>query len=111
MTSSDTPTGSFSRLLRRTRLHRQPRLFSAAALAILLYFLLSDWLEPATRLLIAFDGGALVFLVTVAVMMARATLHGMRRRAQIEDEGRYTVLGLSAAAAGATLLGIVFELH
>ena len=44
-------------------------------------------------------------------MMARATPEGMRRRAEIEDEGRYTVLILSAAAATAILLTIVFELH
>jgi uncharacterized membrane protein len=35
----------------------------------------------------------------------------MRRRAQIEDEGRYAVLSFSAAAAIAILLAIVFELH
>jgi uncharacterized membrane protein len=35
----------------------------------------------------------------------------MRRRAEIEDEGRYTVLILSVAAAIAILLTIVFELH
>jgi uncharacterized membrane protein len=40
-----------------------------------------------------------------------ATAEGMRRRAEIEDEGRYAVLGFSAAAAIAILLAIVFELH
>ena len=35
----------------------------------------------------------------------------MRRRAELEDEGRYTVLILSAAVAIAILLTIVFELH
>jgi uncharacterized membrane protein len=44
-------------------------------------------------------------------MMAAATPDNMRRRAELEDEGRYTVLILSAAAAIAILLTIVFELH
>ena len=35
----------------------------------------------------------------------------MRRRAEIEDEGRYTVLGFGTVAASAVLLAIVFELH
>src|SRR5271170_6359149 len=35
----------------------------------------------------------------------------MRRRAELEDEGRYTVLILSLAAAIAILLTIVFVLH
>jgi uncharacterized membrane protein len=98
-------------LLRRTHAQSHPRLFGAVGAAILLYFLLSGWTGTATRLLIAFDGGAVVFLAAVWVMMASATPDGMRRRAALEDEGRYTVLILSAAAAIAILLTIVFELH
>jgi uncharacterized membrane protein len=99
------------RLLRRSHVQSHPRLLGAAAVAIIVYFLLSDATATATRLLIAFGGGALVFLAAIWVMMARATPEGMRRRAEIEDEGRYTVLILSAAAATAILLTIVFELH
>ena len=44
-------------------------------------------------------------------MMAQATEDDVRRRAEIEDEGKYTVLGFGAAAAAAVLLAIVFELH
>jgi uncharacterized membrane protein len=44
-------------------------------------------------------------------MMTSATLDGMRRRAEFEDEGRYTVLILGAAVATANLFTIVFELH
>ena len=80
-------------------------------MTILLYFLLSGWAGTATRFLIASDVGALVFLAAVWDMMARATPDGMRRRAELEDEGRYTVLVLSVTAAIAILLTIVFELH
>jgi len=43
--------------------------------------------------------------------MARATEAGMRRRAQLEDEGRHVVLALCAATASAILLSIARELH
>jgi uncharacterized membrane protein len=72
--------------------HSHPRLLGAVAVAIIVYFFLSDGTATATRLLIAFDGGALIFLVAIWVMMPRATPDGMRRRAEIEDEGRYSVL-------------------
>jgi hypothetical protein len=74
--------------LRHTHVHSHPRLLGAGVVAILLYFLLSGRAGTATRFLIAFDGGALIFLVAVWVMMARASPDGMRRRAEREDEGR-----------------------
>jgi len=98
-------------LLRRTHVHSHSRLLGAGAVAILLYLLLSRWAGTPTRFLMASDSGALVFLVAVWIMMARATPDDMRRRAEIEDEGRYTVLVLSVTAAIAILLTIVFELH
>jgi len=83
----------------------------STALAVLLYFVLPGWIEVATRLLIAFDFGALVFLAALGVMMDRSTSESMRIRARIEEEGRHTVLVLSVAVAVAILLAIVFELH
>jgi uncharacterized membrane protein len=99
------------RLLRRTHLRGQARLLGATAVAVLLYLALSGWTGAAAGVLIAFDGGALTFLGTVWVMMGRATPDSMRRRAEIEDEGRNTVLILGAAAATGNLLTIVFALN
>ena len=94
---------SLSRLgrgvLRHTHLRSHPRLVGAAAAALLLYFLLAGRAGVATRFLIAADGGVLVFLTAVWLMMASATPEGMRRRAEREDEGRYTILVLSVAVA------------
>ena len=98
-------------MLRRTHVRSHPRLLAAVAVALILYCILSRWTGTATAFLIAFDGGAVVFLAAVWIMMVLATPEGMRRRAEIEDEGRYAVLGFSAAAATAILLAIVFELH
>jgi uncharacterized membrane protein len=98
-------------LLRRTHMRSHPRLLAAAAVALILYWSLSGWTGTAAGFLIAFDGGAVVFLAAVWIMMVLATPEGMRRRAEIEDEGRYAVLGFGAAAAAAILFAIVFELH
>src|SRR5215471_4470142 len=63
-----------SGLAHRTRhLRQHPRLLSATALAFAAYFLLPSWISVGTRLLTAFDVGAIVFLGAMWVMMARAT--------------------------------------
>jgi uncharacterized membrane protein len=98
-------------LVRHTHMRSHPRLFAAATATILVYLLLSGRAETPTRLLLAFDCGALVFLAAIWFMMAEATPEKMRRRAEIEDEGRYTVLILSVAVATAILLTIIFQLH
>lgn len=90
---------------------KPPAALWAAAAAVLIYLLLSGRAATPTRFLIAFDCGALVFLAAVWFMMAEATPEGMRRRAEIEDEGRYVVLILSVAVATAILLTILFQLH
>jgi hypothetical protein len=98
-------------VLRRTHIRSHPRLFAATAVGVFLYWFMSGRTGPGEGFLVAFDGGALTFLTAVWVMMVRATPDSMRRRAEIEDEGRYTVLIFGTAAASAVLLAIVFELH
>jgi uncharacterized membrane protein len=98
-------------VLRRTYIHAHPRLFVAIATGVMLYWLVAGWRGPISGFLVAFDGGALTFLTAVWFMMAQATEDDVRRRAEIEDEGKYTVLGFGAAAAAAVLLAIVFELN
>lgn len=92
-------------------LHRRPRHTLAALIAILLFFLLPHELRLPTRLLIAFDGGAVFFLAAIWIMMARATEGGMRRRAEAEEPGRLAVLVFAVLLAAAILLAIVFQLH
>jgi hypothetical protein len=67
-------------MLRRTHMRSHPRLPASVAVALTLYCILSRWIGTATAFLIAFDGGAVVFLAAVAL----ATPEGMRRRAEIE---------------------------
>ena len=99
------------RVLRHTHMRSHPRLFAATAVGFLLYWFLAGPTGTGSGFLIAFDGGALTFLTAVWAMMARATPDSMRRRAEIEDEGRYTVLSIGTATASAVLVAIVLELH
>src|SRR5271165_2621114 len=98
-------------VVRRTLIRSHPRLYVAGTTGLLLYLLFSGSTGQTAAFLIAFDGGALTFLAAVWIMMARATHDDMQRRAKLEAEGRYTVLGFSSVAAIAVLLAIVFELH
>jgi len=109
MALSQPRTGGLAHRTRHLRQH--PRLLSATVLAFAAWFLLPSWISVGTRLLTAFDIGAIVFLGAMWVMMARATPAGMRRRAQLEDEGRDVVLALSVVVASAILLSITRELH
>jgi uncharacterized membrane protein len=92
-------------------LRRHLRLVLSVLLGIVAYLVLPRTIGGGTRLLAAFDLAVVVFLGVVWIMMARATTADMRRRSQIEDETRYVVLALSAAAAVAILLAIASELH
>jgi len=98
------------RVLRIVR--ARPRLFSAAALGILITCALglsSRW-RGSTRLLVGWDAGVAVYLILAFFMMARSKIHHIRRRAAEEDEGQLTLLVLTVAAAVASLGAIVVEL-
>jgi uncharacterized membrane protein len=64
----------------------------------------------ATRLLVAWDVAVTLYLGLVYRLMARSRVGHIRLRARVEDEGRNTILALSAAAALASLGAIVVEL-
>jgi uncharacterized membrane protein len=104
-----TPRGHFARRTRYLRHHK--RLVGSVLLGFLAYLVLPRSFGEGTRWLVAFDLAAVAFLGAVWIMMAHATTADMRRRAQIEDERRYVVLALSAAAAVAILLAITSQLQ
>ena len=91
---------------------RRPRLIIATWVMIGAYFLMPPhWVPVQTHLVIAFDAGAVVFLAAIWAMMGRATPLTIRRRARIEDEGRYFILIATLCVASAVLIAIAFELH
>ena len=90
----------------------QPRLFSAGALGILITValgLLTHW-RPATSVLIGWDLGVSIYLAVAFFMIARSDVESIRRRAAEQDEGRVAILGLTVAAALASLAAIFVEL-
>jgi uncharacterized membrane protein len=99
------------RLPRVLRVMRaRPRLFVCAAFGLVLIGLLpGDW-RWATRLLVGWDVGVTVYLIAVFLVMTRSDTANIRRRSVLMDEGRITVLVLTAAAALASLGAIVVQL-
>jgi len=90
---------------------RRPRLLTSAALAIALFLLLLPMVPPSRAMLISFNAGAGLFLVLMLVLMFRANLASMHRRARIQDEGKWTVLILSLCVAAVVLGALSHELH
>lgn len=89
--------------------HR-PRLYICAAVVVLVYLAIPHDLPNATRALLAWNAGALLFIVLVCVMAARATNETMQAQAAAEDENQWVLLVIGTIAAGASLAAIVAEL-
>ena len=86
-----------------SRLFRRPRLATSAATAAILFVGLLPLMPTARAMLIAFDVGATLFLALITAVMIRATPQTMRHRAQMQDEGKWTVLFMTLAIAGVVL--------
>ena len=90
----------------------RPRLYIVAALGVLTGLLLPHGIasQPISRWLIAWNVGAWLYVALAAVMMMRSSKGHMRHRAQLQDDGKYAILGLTVIAAIASLVAIAFEL-
>jgi uncharacterized membrane protein len=98
------------KLLRLVRV--RPRLFIATAVALSLGWLLPTSVAThlVTRLLIAWNAGATLYVLLAAVMMMRSSHQHMRRRAQLQDDGQVAILVLASIASVASLAAIAGEL-
>jgi uncharacterized membrane protein len=88
----------------------RPRTFISLAIGILIFFLLPDARRLATRLVIAWDVFAALYLVLAYIMMLRCDTSHIRRSAIMQDDGRFLLLLLTALGAFASLAAIVYEL-
>jgi uncharacterized membrane protein len=88
----------------------RPRIFSSAALAIVVFLLLPPSLRIATRVLVAWDVAVALYLTLLYLLMARSRVNDIRRHAADLDEGRFVILALTIAAALASLGAILAEL-
>jgi len=91
-------------------LRARPRMFTAAAVMLVLVAVLPGHWRWVTRLLVAWDVAVALFLGLAFELMARSTVSQIRARATQEDEGRLGLLLLTVAAAVASLGAIVAEL-
>jgi uncharacterized membrane protein len=113
--SASKPTSSprkrSARLAHVVRLH--VRLVVSAVLGALLFIGLTLLDEPeraTARFLIAWNVGALCYLLTVLRLVVEADLERLRTRAAEEDEGAALILLITVAAAAASLVAIFAEL-
>jgi uncharacterized membrane protein len=95
-------------VLRVIRAH--PRLVGAIVLALVVMALLPSGWTVATRLLVGWDTGVVLYLVLVYGLIARASVEHIRLNAAREDEGRSAILVLTVFAALASLGAILAEL-
>lgn len=100
------------RILHWTRYIRyRPLLSSAVIVAGVLFLALSQVLSPTMALLLAFNGGVLLFLIAIAISMLDAKPERMRKLAHQQEEGKWAVLFISLAVSGVILLALYLELH
>lgn len=89
---------------------RRPRLYIACAATIAVYFLCPGGWPVATRALIAWNVGALLFIGLIGMMIAGAGEGSLRGRAFREDDNEWVLLLFGAGAACASIGAIVAEL-
>ena len=82
------------------------RLYCGWGVGVVVGLLLPDRFEPALRTVIGWDAAILAYLGLILGMMATSGHQNMRRRAAIEDGGRWVLLALVSGAALAGLFAI-----
>ena len=92
------------------QLRVRPRLVIATIVGWSTLMALPATLSQTTRALLAWDVGAGLYLALAWIMMLRANVARMRRRAREQDDGAVVVLALTVSAAVASLAAIVLEL-
>jgi uncharacterized membrane protein len=94
-----------TRIARSVRLHA--RLAVAVVSALVLLALLPAAWRPATRLIVAWDAGAIIYLVSGAWVIVHWDVRRLRARAAEEDEGAVPILAIAVMAAIASLGAII----
>lgn len=87
-----------------------PRLFAGVAAGFAVEHFLPESFRLSTRLLIAWNAGTWFYFIATGVMIARASPHSIRQRAETTDEGKFFILVFTTLAALATIAAIVVQL-
>ena len=88
----------------------RPRLLLSLIIGIVCFFVVPDSARVVSRLLIAWNLAALFFLITIGVVMLRASPADIKRNAARNDEGQYAILVLASLASIASLVAIIVQL-
>ncbi|MGO8798250.1 MAG: DUF1345 domain-containing protein [Roseiarcus sp.] len=91
-------------------MRRRPRLYICCAATVGVYLACPADLRIATRALLAWNAGALLFVALVGLMIARSTEGSMRSRAFREDDNQSVLLLFGTGAACASIAAIFAEL-
>jgi uncharacterized membrane protein len=91
-------------------IRHRPRIYICAAVAGAAYLAMPHDLRMATRVLLAWNAGALLFIALVGWMAAKATNQTIQAQAAREDENPWIMLAVGMLAACAALAAIVVEL-
>lgn len=97
------------RILPRSLMLRPRLAVALAAIAVLALLLPGDW-RWTTRLMIAWDTGAVLYLALLSQTMLNETVEQIRARAERQDEGAVAILVIACLAAIASIAAIGLEL-
>jgi uncharacterized membrane protein len=90
--------------------YARPRTFLSMLVGIAAFVLLPESLRLVTRFLIGWDIFVTLYLVLAYIMIFRSAHNHLRRRAALQDDGRFLILLVTALGAFASIAAIVFEL-
>src|SRR5689334_5693842 len=93
---------------RVVRLHSRLIISTAVGATVAAMLFITD-LHTATRLLVGWDAGVLLYLTLIYSVARRGDIARLRQRAAEEDEGAVILLLLTFVAAIASLVAIVME--
>jgi uncharacterized membrane protein len=91
-------------------IYARPRTFISLVIGTVAFFMLPGSLRLVTRLLIGWDVFVAFYLVLAYVMRSRCGIAHIRRRAVLQDDGRFLMLLVTALGAFASIAAILFEL-
>lgn len=97
------------RVLPRSLLVRPRLLIALGAVAVLALVLPGDW-RWVTRLLIAWDAGAVLYLGLMATTLLGENAAQIKARAEKQDEGGAAILVIACLAASASIAAIAVQL-
>jgi uncharacterized membrane protein len=95
--------------VRLARLHARLLISIAVGIVVTLGLPISDW-NMATRLLVGWDVGVLLYLALAYQMVATCGIDEIRRRASEDDEGALALLILTSLSGLAIMGAIIAEL-